>query len=105
MRPDPYTLFAGYPTRHIRPDDLVGLAEFADWPAAQARLDSPLAAYSRFNRPSHDELRQVFEHVVTNGPTPVAKLLELIAPSRRNYMERALIWMARHDVLSLRRAE
>lgn len=103
FRPDPYTLFAGYPTRHILPGDTVDLSGFATWSAAQARLDGPLAAYSRFNRPTHAELQQVFEHVAANGPTPMAKLLQLIEPGRRSYMERALIWMARHDVLTMRR--
>ncbi|PZQ64173.1 MAG: hypothetical protein DI570_06385 [Phenylobacterium zucineum] len=99
LRPDPYTLFAGYPTRHIQGGDLVSLGTFADWPTAQARLDGPLASYSRFNRSTHDELRGVVEHLLTHGPTPVAKLVELIAPTRRNFMERGLIWLARYDVL------
>jgi glycosyltransferase involved in cell wall biosynthesis len=99
MRPDPYTLFAGYPTRHLQHIDVVSPIPGVDWAVAQARLAAPLAVYGRFNRPTPDELEKVFHHVQANGPLPVGKLLELLPSSRRNYMERALIWMARHDVL------
>ncbi|RAK64752.1 glycosyltransferase family 4 protein [Phenylobacterium kunshanense] len=101
LRPDPYTLFAGYPTRHLQPSDLVCPIPGVDWAWAQARLNGPLAMYGRFNRPTGPELHQVFTHVLENGPTPVARLLELLPAARRNYMERALIWMARHDVLTI----
>jgi glycosyltransferase involved in cell wall biosynthesis len=101
LRPDPYTLFAGYPTRHLQRDDRVGLGASPDWTWAIARLDGPLAAYSRFSRPTHEELQRVFDHVAANGPTPVAMLLDLVAPLRRGHLERALLWMARYDVLKV----
>lgn len=100
-RPDPYTLFAGYPTRHLQPSDLICPLPGVDWAWAEARLGGPLATYSRFNRPTPAELAQVFAHVAEHGPTPVARLLELLPSGRRNYMERALIWMARHDVVAI----
>lgn len=100
-RPDPYTLFAGYPTRHISPADMVVLNPAMDWPAAKARLDAPLAAYSRFNRPTEAEVERVVTHLLEHGPMPVARLRELIPDGRRNFLERGLVWLARHDVVSL----
>jgi hypothetical protein len=31
----------------------------------------------------------------------VSELLDLVVQARRNYMERGLIWLARHDVVSI----
>jgi len=100
-RPDPYALFAGYPTRHLSRRDLVALNPGLDWPAARARLEGPLAVYSRFNRPSDAELEIVVNALAEHGPMPVAKVIELIPPGRRNYLERGLLWLARHDIIAL----
>lgn len=103
-RPDPFVLFANYPTRHLSRDDVVELTADMDGPRAQARLEGPLAVYSRFNRPTDDEVQAVIAALATQGPTPVARLLELVPPGRRNYLERGLIWLARHDVVAIRPA-
>ncbi|MDZ4370679.1 MAG: glycosyltransferase family 4 protein [Phenylobacterium sp.] len=101
-RPDPYTLFGGYPSRHIAPTDLVSLNPEFDWASAYARLEAPLAVYSRFNRPTPDELRKTIELLATQGPVSVDRLRSLVEPGRRNFMERWVLWMARHDIVSLR---
>ena len=99
LAPDPFTLFASYPTRHLSPEDLVSLNPEMTWPAACARLEAPLATYSRFNRPTMAEVEAVFNRIAAQGPTPVAALRELVPERRRNYLERGLIWLARHDVV------
>lgn len=100
-RPDPYVLFAGYPTRHLSRHDVVTLNPGMDWPTTHARLSGALAVYSRFNRPSDAELEVVIQALAEQGPMPVAKVIELIPPGRRNFLERGLIWLARHDVVAL----
>lgn len=100
-RPDPYVLFAGYPTRHLRWADVVSLVPGMDWPSAQLRLDGPLASYSRFNRPSTHELEVVINALAQQGPMPVRRILELVPAARRNFLERGLVWLARHDVVAL----
>jgi glycosyltransferase involved in cell wall biosynthesis len=99
-RPDPYTLFAGYPSRHLQHADVISLRPGLDWPAIRTRLNGPLAAYSRFNRPTGQELERVIARLAT-GPAPVSELLDLVVRGRRNYMERGLIWLARYDVVSI----
>jgi len=99
--PDPMALFANYPTRHLGRDDLVSLVVGMTGPAAQARLDAPLASYSRVNRPTQAEVQLVVAHLAANGPTPVAVLRELVPPDRRNFLERGLVWLARHDVVEV----
>jgi hypothetical protein len=102
-RPDPYTLFAGYPSRHLQPADVVVLRPGVDWASAKARLDGPLAVYSRFNRPNAAELEAVVGRLAS-GPARVSELLTLVSKGRRNYMERGLIWLARHDVVAIHAA-
>jgi glycosyltransferase involved in cell wall biosynthesis len=99
--PDPFTLFAGYPTRHISPADIVTRNPEMTWPAARARLEAPLAIYSRLNRPTLDEVEIVFNRLAEQGPAPVAALRELFDERRRNFVERGLIWLARHDVVTI----
>jgi glycosyltransferase involved in cell wall biosynthesis len=101
MRPDPYTLFASYPSRHLDRSDVVTLQPGMTWPLAKARLDGPLAVYSRFNRPTDQELALVLGHLAEHGPTPVATLRELTSEGRRNFLERGLIWLARHDIVAI----
>ncbi|MBX3482746.1 glycosyltransferase family 4 protein [Phenylobacterium sp.] len=100
-RPDPYTLFAGYPTRHLQPGDVLAINPGMDWPAAKARLDAPMAAYSRFNRPTPAECETVIAFLAEHGAAPVARLRELIPEGRRNFLERGLLWLARHDVVTI----
>ncbi|MBU1378761.1 MAG: glycosyltransferase family 4 protein [Alphaproteobacteria bacterium] len=99
--PDPFSLFAGYPTRHIGREAVVRLVPGMTWPLAQARLAGALASYSQFNRPTDAELQLVLDHLTASGPATVAALRELVAVPRRNYLERGLVWLARHDVVEI----
>jgi glycosyltransferase involved in cell wall biosynthesis len=102
-RPDPYVLFANYPTRHLQGSDVLEAAPDMDWAAAKARLDAPLASYSRFNRPTSAETEALVATLLQRGPLAVAQLLEGFPEPRRNLLERGLIWLARHDVVAIRR--
>lgn len=104
LSPDPFLLFRGYATRHLSRDDIVALQPQMDWPTAKARLDAPLAIYSRFQRPTHPEVAAVIGHLAEHGPASVARLLELVPEGRRSYLARGLIWLARHDVVTIRPA-
>jgi glycosyltransferase involved in cell wall biosynthesis len=102
FRPDPFTLFANYPTRHLGPQDQVVLTPGMTWDAARPRLDAPLAIYSRFNRPTHGEVQAILEHLAAHPSATVASILTLFPPQRRGFVERGLLWLARHDVVALR---
>ncbi len=71
FRPDPYTLFAGYPTRHLQLDDRLTLQPGFDWPAAKAMLARPIAMYSGLHRPSDAETEAI---VTWLADRPAARL-------------------------------
>jgi len=102
--PDPYSLFAGYPTRNLSQQDIVSLPEGMSWAVAQPILDGPLAAYSGFNRPRPPELQTILGHLAANGPVTVANVRAQFEPARRAYIERGLIWLARFSVVDIREA-
>ncbi len=99
--PDPYALFAAYPTRHLQGEDLVTLRAGMTADSAIKWLERPLALYSRFNRPTLAEVRAVVDRLGTHGPARVADLVGLFPPARRAIVERGLLWLARHDVVAL----
>jgi glycosyltransferase involved in cell wall biosynthesis len=100
-RPDPFVLFGGYPTHHLTAGCRVSLPEGADWTDAAAVLQSPLATYSNFHRPSLKEAEQVFTWLAGRGPTPVDQVAAEFPPGRRPFVRRGLLWMARFGVLVL----
>jgi len=99
--PDPFTLFSSYPTRSLTHQDIVTLRPGMTEAAAGAKLGGVLAGYSRMNPPSLDEVARVIAHLAVHGSTPVSILRELVTPTRRAFMDRGLIWMARHDIVEI----
>jgi glycosyltransferase involved in cell wall biosynthesis len=102
LRPDPFLLFRGYPTKALRDDWRVELPEGASWAQAERVLSSPLAIYSSFNRPTPEEARAVFEQLAEKGPSTVAKLAELAAPGRWPFLRRGILWMARYGTVVIK---
>lgn len=101
FRPDPYRLFGGYPTHHLEDDCRVAIPPGVTWADAEAVLKSPLAAAAGANRPSLDELAQVFVWLQAKGPATVAEAVAPVAANRRPFVRRALLWMARFGALLL----
>jgi glycosyltransferase involved in cell wall biosynthesis len=101
FRPDPFKLFAGYPTHTLASDLRVGVMPGLTWAEAQAALTSPLAGYSAFNRPSLEEAAQVFAWLSERGSTAVDDLAPQFSPTRWPFVRRGLLWMARFGVLAL----
>jgi glycosyltransferase involved in cell wall biosynthesis len=102
FRPDPFSLFGGYPTRHVGLDDHLALSPGITWDAARARLAGPLAVYSRINPPSEAEVEQVFRWLSERPSGRLADLLEIFPQARRPFMRRGVLWIARHDVINIR---
>jgi hypothetical protein len=101
FRPDPFRLFAAYPTHALEPSLRVRVAPGVTWSDAQAVLSSPLANYSRYNRPSLQEAEQVFLWLAARESAAVEELAPQFAAGRWPFVRRGLLWMARFGVLEL----
>jgi glycosyltransferase involved in cell wall biosynthesis len=101
FRPDPFRLYASYPTRHLAKDWRASLAPGIDWPAAKAVLASPLAGYGAINRPTLEEAEQIVAWLATRPGASVAELVEVFPPVRRPAISRGVLWIARFGVIEL----
>jgi hypothetical protein len=101
FRPDPYALFASYPTRWLGHDDQVALVPGMNVLRAHERLSAPLAAYSDFNRISEVEVEAIVTRLAGAPSVTVQDLLEPFPRQRRNFVERGLLWLARHDIVAI----
>jgi glycosyltransferase involved in cell wall biosynthesis len=102
FRPDPFRLYASYPTRHLAKDWQAQLAPAIDWPAAKSLLAGPLAAYGGINRPSLDEAEQIVAWLATRPGALVSEIAELFPAWRQPAISRGLLWIARFGVIELR---
>jgi glycosyltransferase involved in cell wall biosynthesis len=105
-RSDPFTLFAGYPTRALRHEDRLCLGALADWPAAQEVLTRNLAVAGRWAMAPEEECAQVFAQVAASPePVSVSAILAAMPAPRRPYVERTLVWLMKFDILRLEASE
>ncbi|MBJ7413370.1 MAG: glycosyltransferase family 4 protein [Phenylobacterium sp.] len=99
-RPDPFRIFAAYPTAALSASDSVELAAPFDRDAAVAVLTHPSARTDAARLPSLDEALRLLECLAT-GPRTVAALLAMMPPERRPFVERGLVWLAKFGLLRL----
>jgi glycosyltransferase involved in cell wall biosynthesis len=99
-RPDPFRMFAGYPSAALKPSDIVSLtrpftlATMTDH-LARPGVDDPAARL-----PDAAE-RAAILSLLSVGPRTVGALLAETSPDRRPFIERGLVWMAKFGVLRL----
>ena len=100
-RPDPFRMFAGYPTGQLSAADTVALARpLADGEVAEI-LGQPAVRSAAARLPELDEVLALLRRL-TPGPRTVADLMAETAPERRPFVERGLVWLAKYDVVRLR---
>jgi lysophospholipid acyltransferase (LPLAT)-like uncharacterized protein len=71
-----------------------------DWPAAKTGWSGPWRAIAPSNRPQAAELEAVVARL-SAGPAMVVRPARPRGQGPRNYLERGLIWLARHDVVAI----
>jgi glycosyltransferase involved in cell wall biosynthesis len=101
-RPDPFRLFAAYPTQHLAEDWRASLTLGMAWPAARTLLSGPLAAYGDVNRPSLEESEQIVAWLTDRPGASVAEIAQVFPAGRRSAIARGLLWIARYGVIELR---
>jgi glycosyltransferase involved in cell wall biosynthesis len=105
FRPDPYRLFANYPSRHLGLDDRISLPSDVTAAVAADRLAQPLATFGRINRPTDTEVATAVAWLADRGSdASLAELLAAFPSGRRGFVRRGLLWMARHGVVVIQPA-
>jgi glycosyltransferase involved in cell wall biosynthesis len=102
FRPDPFTLFASYPTRHLTSDWGVSPVSGAEAVAARARLDSRMARLGLINIATDAEIDQILECVAAHPSGTVKDVLASFPSGRAGVVNRGLLWLARYGALELR---
>ena len=100
-RPDPFALFAGYPTEALGADAVVALAPGATAAVAAAMRDHPSVRYVNWAILTPEELKAAFALLEANGPTPVPALVAAFPSARRGVAERSILWLAKFGMATL----
>ena len=99
-RPDPFRMFAAYPTAVLEADDLVASARpFVDGEAAFL-LESPGVRNSAARLPTTTEAESLIA-AITDQPRTVGALLAAFPPDRRPFVERGILWLAKFGFVRL----
>lgn len=99
-RPDPFDLFAGYPTLILQPQHRLAIVPGLSWADAKARLGHDLATMMSAHLPTPAETEQVFAALAAAGHASVGELTAPFGP-RASIVERGLVWMMKFEVLTL----
>jgi glycosyltransferase involved in cell wall biosynthesis len=95
-RPDPFRMFASYPTEALRPDMLFAAAPGVSSDAAVALLSTPAANFIRYVLPQPGEIILILALLQAEGPLTSAALTEAMPPARRSTLERGVLWLVKH---------
>jgi glycosyltransferase involved in cell wall biosynthesis len=100
-RPDPFRAFAAYPTRSLAPDMLVRRTA-RPAVAIDVLLASPSVAFGQAGLPAREDLLALLP-----GETPirVASLAAALPQARRAEAWRALLWLAKYDLVAMGAAD
>ena len=99
-RIDPFTLFAGYPTRTVGPQTVFWLArQDATQILAQWR-SLAMVSFARAVLPSDDDCQRIIE-TLKQGPRTAVQLIESVPAERRAFVLRALAWMVKMGALGV----
>lgn len=100
-RPDPFGMFAAYPSHVVGLDTMI-VARPSGTPEGLARvLADPLATLALDLLPAREELEATLAVLATLGRTTVADLLGRVPEDRRLLLARALVFLAKFDLVAL----
>lgn len=98
-RPDPFRMFASYPSIILGPEDLVSRVDHPPEVIMQ-RLTLTAGRAPAARLPSQDEALAMLEEL-RKGPRTVREMLAAMPAERRPYIERGLVWLAKFGLLRL----
>ncbi len=99
--PDPFSAYAAYATRSLRPDDQVGMVD-ADGIEIYERLRvSPLVRHARAALPSDALCRVLLEHLAKGTQFRVRDVVAIVPSEQRRAAVRALVWFGKIGILRI----
>lgn len=99
-RPDPFRMFAAYPSAALSADDTVTLARpFAPGEAVE-RMSRASVRGETARLPGVTEAEALLDALAA-GPRTVGALLADVPPERRPFLERGLVWLAKFGFVRL----
>lgn len=101
-RLDPFISFATYPSDIMGPDHTVAAMPGADGARLQAILQSPLISFVKPVAPDLDDCARLLADLQRRGPMKVGDLLAELPDSRRDRIERGLVWLAKLGLLQIK---
>lgn len=101
FRPDPFALFAGYPTAQVTHDWRITMAPGMSWEAAGPVLQNPLAVVDGYHRASLGDLEAAVNLLQPGETYEIRTLLGHFPAGQRPPIGRSLLWLARFGVVSL----
>ncbi|HEV2530861.1 glycosyltransferase family 4 protein [Phenylobacterium sp.] len=100
-KPDPFTLFQSYPTRHLSARTPLTLGPGVTWEMAEPLLRHALVNYSNFHRPTPEESRQMLALIAERPGVTVGEVAQAAGPARRAFVGRGVLWLARYGLITI----
>jgi glycosyltransferase involved in cell wall biosynthesis len=101
-RLDPFISFATYPSDVLSDQHIVAVTQGADGARLQALLQSPLISFVKPVAPDADDCARILADLQRRGPVTVADILADAPDTRRDRIERGLVWLAKLGLLSIK---
>lgn len=99
--PDPFSAYAAYPSRSLRPDDTVGMVD-ADGIDIYERLRvSPLVRHARAALPSDALCRVILDHLARGTQFRVRDVVAVVPAGQRRAAVRALAWFGKLGIVRI----
>ena len=102
-RLDPFDAFAAYPTAQLTPETLLCLSDSdvdTAWRRITAYRKLAMVNFAKTVLPPEDEIRQLIE-AASQGACSVGDVADVVSPSRRIEVSRAIIWLVKLDILRI----
>jgi glycosyltransferase involved in cell wall biosynthesis len=99
--PDPFRMFASYPTEWLTDTTMLAPAAGMNRVEAQELMKTALVRMNPGHLPKTEEVERVIDILAERRQCTVAELVARFDTGRRAHMERGLVWMAKYGMLQI----
>ena len=101
LRPDPFALFAGYPSHVLGPDDRIALAPGAGVAELAVFLDEPITNLAVGLFAPRTDCERLVGALAETGPRRVGEILDSLDSAQSVIMQRTLVWLAKTGLVRI----